>query len=193
MRVIEAVVVTKNSHINAAAIGVWYEGEFYRLRVFENSNTYANLIKDENFSINFVSPEQLDILVRCALAGHNNQVQELADDAFLFWHGVPYLKGTFSVIAKVDRREFLVVEDWVGKSKCLLVEASEVQRCGELRGTITREEFNPLLESAVLATKYFDASAEAKVEIRRRVEALLPLIEGFEEEVGWIREIVEIK
>ncbi|MEM4308632.1 MAG: DUF447 family protein [Thermoplasmata archaeon] len=192
MKVIETVVVTRNSHINAAAIGVWKEEEHYHLRVFENSNTYANLIKNQKFSINFVSPEQLALLIRCALVGHNNNVPELEESKFLFWEGVPYLKETFSVIANVEQRKFEIVEDWVGKTGCLLIEASEIQRFGKMRGVITREKFIPILECAVLATKYFEASVEAKRSIRERIEALLPMVKGFEEEVKWIREGLKI-
>ncbi|MEM3445509.1 MAG: DUF447 family protein [Thermoplasmata archaeon] len=190
MRVIETVVVTRNSHINAAAIGVWKEGGFYFLRVFEGSNTFANLLKNEKFSINFVSKEQLHILLRCALVGHNNNVQELDTNAFLFWNDVPYLKESFSVIACVEHRELVFVEDWVGRARCLLVRAREVQSFGELKGIVSREEFIPILEAAVLATKYLDASDRAKMEIRSKLDSLLPLIHGYVEEVKLIKEIL---
>lgn len=189
----EAIVLTTNAHINAAAIGVYSEGKIYRMRVFANSNTYANLSKNDYFSINFVGEERIGLLVRSALLGHNNEYQEIKNEEILFWHDVPYLKEAHTIIARVLSRESREIEDWVGKTSCLIVSAIEVEKIGEACGRISRQKFIPILECAVLASKYFDAKAEAKLKIRREVANILASISGFEAEVQLIKEIVELE
>ncbi|MGC9060889.1 MAG: DUF447 domain-containing protein, partial [Thermoplasmata archaeon] len=186
----ETVVITRNSHINASAIGVYIQHQKYFMRVFENSNTFQNLLRNKEFSINFVSFEQLGLLLRCALKGHNNDEEELNENEILFWNGIPYLKNTCAVIVRVVEACVQEICDWIGSTKCMEIIAEEIFSFGKMSEPVIRSKNIPILECAVLATRYFDACPESKRKLRKKIEVLLPKIEGWEAEVRIIRQII---
>jgi len=188
----ECIVLTKNNHINAGAFGISEEDGKYNLRVFEDTNTFENLQRHSRFSINYVSWSQLHLLLQCALIGHNDDTQELPPSFIAFWEEIPYLKDTKTVFVEIERREIRELTDWVGSARYMALTCRKVRETGYTDDPISREKQVPILECAVLATKYWYATDNAKVEIRKKVQTMLQEMAGWEDFVSTIKKIVEL-
>ncbi|WP_423793340.1 DUF447 domain-containing protein [Methanocaldococcus indicus] len=113
----ETVVVTKlNNRLNKAPIGTYIKDKKVRMKIFEGSHTYENLLNQDYFSVNVVEP------IKIAEAVLTD------DDEYLFYRDIPFVKGYYSIFYKVVSRKIINREDKLGKSKILLIEGEEIDR-----------------------------------------------------------------
>ena len=154
-RLYQTVVTTGFHNPNASAIGVTRHGNEIHLRVFEGSDTFANLQKDKRFVVHIVPKGKEGLMIRAALTGWGTGKPEFEAGMFDSFHGILYLLELESRFFCRTKEKMLVeVKDDVGTSNALEV-VGEVFRDETKDGIepIAHNE-SPVVEAAAWATRW---------------------------------------
>ena len=111
----EVVVATRKD--NKAPIGVYFKDKKVIMHLFYGSHTYENLLTEDYFSANIVSPIEI---AKAVLED---------EDEYLYYKGIPYLKNShYAIFYKVVKREFVDKENKFGKNRLMIIEGEELKR-----------------------------------------------------------------
>lgn len=136
----ECVAVTKRKKggLNAGAVGVSWDGSFFRLRLFEGSNTFAAVDDISNdispggvFSLCFFSPAKRFFIIRAGLVGWGDDVEEFPLETY---DRAPCVGGEVYFIAESDfalgvapvEKRVVNHRDSIGETRVLLCRAEPV-------------------------------------------------------------------
>jgi hypothetical protein len=175
----ETIVTTlnPNNQPNAAAIGVQrIEGDKLKLIIFQGSNTFKNLITTDTFGINILETDQYALAVQAALKGWNDTEPEFKPPEYEFHNEIPFLKSSKCwILCKIDTSSIQDLSDEYGKTQVMEI-ISTVQDLifhDKITVPLTRSDDLPILEAAVLATRYKVASGEKQQKIKIQIEKLI--------------------
>ena len=164
----EAIVITENGHINAAALSaVRYSGNI-RLRSFKGSNTYENMKKMGVFSVNYIAGEDKELFIRAAAEGWNTDEGEMPEEIEMepFPH-IKKAKGWAVCVPETLRSE--KISDEIGETEVLHIEAKILMWEGSALSTIKVGEDRNIM-ALVAYTRY--AIAKGKIRKKYRKKAM---------------------
>lgn len=170
----ETIVTTMNSLPNAAAIGIMLVDDTIQMKVFAGTNTYSNVKRNGRFAINFVNEDQLDLLTKAALTGHNSKEREFPDECYLYDEGIPHLAQIKNyLLCEIEQSSEKQIEDKIGRCNVLKIRA-KILKCvvGEDISPIIMKE-NPLVEALIHATRYGISKGKVKLDYRKKVKYYL--------------------
>jgi len=179
----ETIVTTLNptNQPNAAAIGMHRVDDKLKLRLFEGSNTYNNLKTNNTFGINILEKRQYAIAVQAALKGWGNDEPEFELSEYEHHDSIPFLRSSKCwIVGKIDNTSLQDLTDEYGTTQIMEV-VTEVQDLilhERIDTPLTRNDDLPLLEAAVLATRYKVAEGETRQRIKAQIDDILSDIDN---------------
>ncbi len=190
----ETIVTTTNSLPNAAAIGISLIDDMIQMKVFAGTNTYSNVKRNRRFAVNFVSKDQLDLLIKAALTGHGSKEREFPNEHYLYDEGIPHLIQVKNyLLCEVEQSTEKQMKDKIGRCDVLEIKA-RILKCiaGEDVSPIIMKE-NPLVEALIHATRYSISKGKVKADYKKKVKYYLDLAVNSKKISGNIELIATIK
>jgi hypothetical protein len=175
----ETIVTTINpdNQPNAAAIGVQrVEGDNLKLTIFEGSNTFDNLKNNDLFGINILDIGQYDLAIKAALIGWGDSEPEFEQSEFEIYNNIPFLKRSKCwIVAKIESSSIQEISDEYGETRVMEIIAAiqDLISHEKINDPLTRRDDLPLLEAAVLATRYKVAQGDIQKIIRDNIQNLI--------------------
>jgi hypothetical protein len=174
----ETLVTTLNpgNQPNAAAVGVRRVDGKLRLKVFEGSNTYKNLKTANTFGINILEKDQYDLVVKAALKGWGDDEPEFELSGYEFIDNIPFLKATKCwIVSKMETSSIQELTDEYGKTQVMeiVAEVQDLILREKIETPLTRNPDIPILEAAILATRYKVTSGEMRQAIKAQIDDIL--------------------
>lgn len=195
-QIYETIVTTLNpdNRPNAAAVGVRrVDEDKIKLNVFEGSNTFGNLKTADTFGINILEKDQYDLVVKAALKGWGDTEPEFEVSEYEYYNNMPFLKSSKCwIVAKIETSSLQELTDEYGKTQVMEVVAKvqDLILHEKIENPLTRSPDLPLLEAAILATRYKVASGEIQQKLKVKIDNILNEIENENELVGLLTEFL---
>ena len=192
----ETLVTTLNpgNQPNAAAVGVRrVDEDKLRLKVFEGSNTFENLRTADTFGINILETDQYDLAVKAALKGWGDTEPEFESSGYEFDNNIPFLKAAKCwIVCKIETSSIKELTDEYGKTYVMeiVAQTQDLILLEKIKTPLTRSPDLPILEAAILATRYKVASGEIQQKIKDQIDNILNNIENEKELVGLLTDFL---
>ena len=166
----ETIVITRNGHLNAAALSATRNGGHIYLRSYSGSNTFENLKKMERFSVNYISSEKKALFLDAALKGWGNAETEFEEG--IEEKPFPHLKDAegWAICVPENLRTERIKDD-IGETELLHVEARILMWEGSAEGTIKVGEDRNIMALAAY-TRYLISEGDVKEKFRKRIMEL---------------------
>ena len=164
-----------------------------KLRLFEGSNTFKNLKLNDTFGINIIEKDQFDLVIKAALKGWGDDEPEFELSDYEFHNNIPFLRSTKCwIIGKINTSTSQELTDEYGKTQVMEVvtEVQDIILHDKIGSPLTRSDELPMLEAAVLATRYKVAEGEIREKIKTQIDNILNGIENENELVGLLTDFL---
>ena len=175
----ETIVTTVNSNgkSNAATIGIQrVPDDKLQLKIYDGSNTFKNLKRNVNFGINIIDTSQYEHAIIAALNGWGNLEPEFELEEYEVVDNIPFLKfAKCHIICKIDSHNIYDITDKYGSNKLLELKASIKKLIIQdiIEEPLIRNKNLPLLEAAILATRFKVSTGEVKEDCKSRINQFI--------------------
>jgi hypothetical protein len=179
----ETLVTTLNpgNQPNAAAVGVRRVDGKLRLKVFEGSNTFENLRNVDTFGINILETDQYDLAIKAALKGWGDAEPEFESSKYEYDNNIPFLKAAKSwIVCNIETSSIQELTDEYGKTQVMeiVAEVQDLILREKIETPLTRSPDLPILEAAILATRYKVTEGEVRQRIKTQIDDILKEIDN---------------
>lgn len=167
----EGILISKNTNVNAAAIGADIEPPVIESKVYRPSDTARNLEQGVQFT--FSLTEDPSLFFRAALNGHDEpQTQEIDHSDLIVEDDFIYPKDVEAVyFCEVERVSINSVRDRYGSSELKEIEGQILKTIGKEEKGLGRGE--PLIDALVHASRIYVADEKQKKQLRKKIETIL--------------------
>ncbi len=181
-RTYETIVTTLNptGRPNSATIGVRrVKDDKLQLKVFEGSNTYENLKNTESdFGVNIIVFDQYNLAIQAAVTGWGVPEPEFELSDYDYEDKIPFLRSAKGwVVCAIETRSDPEVTDDYGTTKVLdmIAKIKKIKINDKIEAPLTRSKDLPLLDAAVLATRFKVSNGDVKIKLKNKIKKFIEL------------------